>query len=126
MIPLGRVDRQQLYLGKAGLAWRLNGKSTFARFELKVRRGGIEDLAWRRLNYGWAFVKNHLMRTDEQFMKLAEEHQKYEYQLESLLGKPFLNQNEQVEETVIKKKKLALKDRMQLIIHRHQVQSSAP
>ena len=71
-------------------------------------------------------VKNLLMRTDEQFMKLAEEHQKYEHQLERLLGKPFLNPNERVEETVIKKKKLALKDQMQLIIHRHQGQSSAP
>ena len=73
-----------------------------------------------------AVVKDHLMRTNEQFIKLAEEHQEYEYQLELLLGKPFLNQDEQVEETVIKKKKLALKDQMQVIIHRHQVQSSAP
>ncbi len=73
-----------------------------------------------------AVVKDHLMRTDEQFMKLAEEHQEYEDRLELLLGKPFLNQDEQVEETVIKKRKLALKDRMQVIIHQHQVQSSAP
>ncbi len=73
-----------------------------------------------------AVVKDHLMRTDEQFMKLAEEHQKYESQLERLLGQPFLNQNERVEETVIKKKKLALKDRMQELIYQHQGQSSAP
>ena len=68
-----------------------------------------------------AFVRDHLMRTNEQFMRLAEAHQEFEHRLELLLGKPFLNQDEQVEETVIKKRKLALKDQMQVIIHRHQV-----
>ena len=68
-----------------------------------------------------ACVRDHLMRTNEQFVRLAEAHQEYEHRLELLLGKPFLNQDEQVEETVIKKRKLALKDQMQVIIHRHQV-----
>lgn len=73
-----------------------------------------------------AVVKDHLMRTNELFLKLVEEHKEYEHQLELLLGKPFLNQHEQVEEIVIKKKKLALKDQMQVIIQRHQLPSSAP
>ncbi len=73
-----------------------------------------------------AVVKDHLLRTDEQFLKLVEEHQEYEHQLERLSGKAFLNQDDRVEETVIKKKKLALKDQMQVIIHRHQVLSAAP
>ena len=66
------------------------------------------------------------MRTNEQFVKLAEAHKEYEHQLELLLGRPFLNQHEQIEEIVIKKKKLALKDQMQVIIQQHQLPSSAP
>ena len=66
------------------------------------------------------------MRTNELFLKLVEEHKEYEHQLELLLGKPFLNQHEQVEEIVIKKKKLALKDQMQVIIQRNQLPSAAP
>ena len=63
------------------------------------------------------------MKTDEHYSRLVQEHQKYECQLESLLDKPFLNSDEQLEKTVIKKK-LTLKDQMQVIIYRHQLESS--
>lgn len=69
-------------------------------------------------------VKDYLMKTDQEFRKLAEEHQKYERQLEDLLRKPHLSEHDQVEETVIKKKKLALKDQMQFLIQRYRMEHS--
>ncbi len=70
-------------------------------------------------------VKEYLIENDQEFRKLAKQHRNYEHQLEELVGKPYLNTQDQLEESVIKKKKLALKDQMQLRIHRHQTQQSA-
>jgi uncharacterized protein YdcH (DUF465 family) len=51
-------------------------------------------------------------------------HQSYETQLRELRGKSYLSDQEQVEATVLKKKKLALKDHMQILIHQHQGERS--
>lgn len=72
-----------------------------------------------------AAVKEYLMEHDESFRKLVEEHQDYERQLKELVTKPFLSTQEQILETELKKKKLVLKDQMQLLIERHQAQHSA-
>ncbi|MBI4445936.1 MAG: YdcH family protein [Acidobacteria bacterium] len=71
-----------------------------------------------------AEVKDYLARTDQEFRALAEKHQEYERQLQELLSKPYLSEQEQLQETVIKKKKLALKDQMQLLIQRYRSQES--
>ena len=63
-------------------------------------------------------AKDYLLSNDEHFRQLAAEHQQFERKLAELTGKPFLTIDEQVEETRIKKKKLALKDQMQALIHR--------
>ena len=57
-------------------------------------------------------LKTHLMETDDDFRQLVEQHQEYERQLETLSQKPYPNEQDQIEETVLKKKKLALKDQM--------------
>ena len=65
-------------------------------------------------------VKAYLIETDQDFRKLADQHQAYERELETLLSKPYLNERDHFQEKVIKKKKLLLKDQMQRMIHDHQ------
>ena len=65
-------------------------------------------------------VKDYLIENDQEFRQLAQMHQGYETQLSELRGKSYLSDQEQVEEIVLKKKKLALKDHMQILIHQHQ------
>lgn len=67
-------------------------------------------------------LKEYLLRHDQEFRQLAQRHRDYERQLEELQNKPYLNEQEQLEETVIKKKKLAIKDQMQLRIYRYQTE----
>ncbi len=69
-------------------------------------------------------VKAYLIETDQDFRKLAGQHQVYERELEALLKKPYLNERDHFEEKVIKKKKLLLKDQMQRMIHHHQSHNS--
>jgi len=69
-------------------------------------------------------VKDYLIENDQEFRQLAHMHQSYETQLRELRGKSYLSDQEQVEETVLKKKKLALKDHMQILIHQHQGEKS--
>ena len=46
------------------------------------------------------------------FHQLEEEHRRYSEKLESLLQKPYLSAEEQVEEVRLKKLKLQIKDQM--------------
>jgi uncharacterized protein len=70
-------------------------------------------------------VKDELMASDETYRRLAQEHSQYAQRLESLVTKRFLSEEEQVEETRLKKLKLRLKDQMEQIAHQrnqpHQV-----
>ena len=65
-------------------------------------------------------LRETLMQSDANFRQLANEHKKYEVRLRELSALPFPNDNEQLEEAVLKKKKLALKDQMQDIILNYQ------
>jgi uncharacterized protein YdcH (DUF465 family) len=64
-------------------------------------------------------VKDELMASDENFRRLAQEHTQYAQRLESLVTKRFLSEEEQLEETRLKKLKLRLKDQMEQIVQRH-------
>jgi len=64
-------------------------------------------------------VKDELMASDETFRRLAQEHQQYAQRLESLVTKRFLSEEEQIEETRLKKLNLRLKDQMEQIVHQH-------
>jgi uncharacterized protein YdcH (DUF465 family) len=67
-------------------------------------------------------VKQHLMATNEIFSRLATEHQKYKEALHALAGKPFLSDQEQLEEVRIKKLKLHLKDEMEQMLQQYRRQ----
>ena len=60
-----------------------------------------------------------LLRSDEEFVQLAAQHHQLEDRLHELTAKHYLSEPEQVEEVTIKKRKLALKDRMEVILRQH-------
>lgn len=66
------------------------------------------------------------VRGDDEYRKLQEQHHEYESRLGELASKAVLNEEEQVEETTLKKKKLQLKDRMQEIARRYRGGSAHP
>lgn len=57
-------------------------------------------------------VREELLAGDESFRKLAEEHSSYSQQLDILINKKYLSEEEKVEEVRLKKLKLRLKDEM--------------
>ena len=58
-------------------------------------------------------VKNLLLHHDDQFRQLAEQHHELDNRLHELTDKPYLSTSEQLEKVTLKKRKLALKDRME-------------
>ena len=70
-------------------------------------------------------LKAHLMATSEEFRSLASRHSELHRQLEELEAKARLTEQEQVEETRLKKQKLRLKDQMNEMMARHKAQTAA-
>ena len=66
-----------------------------------------------------ADIKAHLMQTSEEFRQLAHQHLEYKHLVEELEAKPYLTEQEEVEEHRLKKLKLHLKDVMEQLIHEH-------
>jgi uncharacterized protein len=64
-------------------------------------------------------LKAELIKTDDEFRRLYEEHQEYERRLESINQKQLLSQEDEVEEKKIKLHKLVLKDHMEQILRQH-------
>ena len=60
-------------------------------------------------------VRDKLLEVNEEYRRLSEQHQEFEIRLTSLTSKPVLSDDEQLEETTLKKRKLQLKDRMEAI-----------
>ena len=67
-------------------------------------------------------LKAHLMTTNEDFRKLAEQHSDFARKLDALEAQPHLTEQEQMEETRLKKLKLRLKDQMEAIISQYRGQ----
>jgi len=61
-------------------------------------------------------LKARLIRENDEFRKLHEEHQRLEWALAGLMGKSFPTEDERLKERELKKRKLALKDRMYRIM----------
>jgi uncharacterized protein YdcH (DUF465 family) len=60
-------------------------------------------------------VKNFLLHSHDTYRQLAERHHELDNRLHELTERHYLSTSEQVEEVTLKKKKLALKDQMELI-----------
>lgn len=70
-------------------------------------------------------LRERLLQTDEVFHNLAAEHHELEGRLHELTSKHFLSEPEQVEEVNLKKRKLAIKDRMEDILRHHAEHATA-
>ena len=68
-------------------------------------------------------VKEYLWDNSEDFRELFEQHQTYETELRQFTHRSYLSAQEQFRQTELKKKKLALKDQMQLMINDHRSQA---
>jgi uncharacterized protein len=64
-------------------------------------------------------VKELLLRESEEFQQLSRKHQELDERLVALTAKYLLSDEEKVEEVTLKKKKLAIKDRMAHMIRSH-------
>jgi uncharacterized protein YdcH (DUF465 family) len=65
-------------------------------------------------------IRQSLLANDPEFRKLAEEHSRCEFQLDQILKSSYLNSEDLMQEAALKKLKLRLKDRMELILAQHQ------
>ena len=64
-------------------------------------------------------VKHLLLDSNEEYRQLATKHHELDDRLHELASKHYLSNTEQVEEVTLKKRKLLLKDRMELIARMH-------
>jgi uncharacterized protein YdcH (DUF465 family) len=69
-------------------------------------------------------LKEQLITSDPEFRELAREHSKYDARLRELSALQYPNDEEQLEEITLKKKKLAVKDQMHEIMLRYQKQAN--
>lgn len=60
-------------------------------------------------------LRDQILASNDEFRKLAHEHNQYSQRLESLIQKRYLNEDEKLEEVRLKKLKLRLKDQMEII-----------
>jgi uncharacterized protein YdcH (DUF465 family) len=58
-------------------------------------------------------VKGLLLEHDDVYRQLAEQHHELDHRLHELNDKPYLSTSELLEEATLKKRKLAVKDRME-------------
>jgi uncharacterized protein YdcH (DUF465 family) len=71
-------------------------------------------------------VKTLLLQQNDQYRQLAEQHCQLDSRLHELTDKSYLSPSEQLEKVTIKKRKLALKDRMEAMAREYrQTHSSA-
>ena len=61
-------------------------------------------------------LKEQLLRDNDEFQKLNQQHHEYDDRLSTLTDKVVLSDDEQREESELKKKKLQLKDRMAAMV----------
>jgi uncharacterized protein YdcH (DUF465 family) len=65
-------------------------------------------------------LRQSLLARDSEFRNLAEEHSRCESQLEQIVESSYLNCEDLTMEVELKKLKLRLRDRMEMILARHQ------
>ena len=63
-------------------------------------------------------LKRKLLQTDEEYRQLATQHHDLDEKLHTLAARNYLSEPEQLEEVTLKKRKLQLKDQMEIILRR--------
>jgi uncharacterized protein YdcH (DUF465 family) len=61
-------------------------------------------------------IKDVLLKKNDEFKKAFRQHQRYEKKLDTLRKKGFLSEEEKLKMRELKKKKLALKDKMYFLM----------
>ena len=69
-------------------------------------------------------VKEFLLKENEEFRRLARKHRELDERITSLSERYFLSDSEKFEEATLKKKKLALKDKMAAFIRRYETEDT--
>ena len=69
-------------------------------------------------------LKYLLIQTNQEFRELASKHQSLDSRLHELEAKHYLSDAEQFEEVSIKKRKLHLKDQMEVLMRQHRASST--
>jgi uncharacterized protein YdcH (DUF465 family) len=67
-------------------------------------------------------IRQSLLEADPEYRRLAEEHSRCEIQLEKIHDEPYISSEDLVQESVLKKLKLHLKDQMEMMVARRQDQ----
>ena len=70
-------------------------------------------------------LKEYLINNDAQYRELATEHRRYDQRLTELAALPHPSEEELLEENILKKKKLFLKDQMEIIAARYKTSTLA-
>jgi len=70
-------------------------------------------------------VKEYLLNENEEFRRLARKHRELDERISILSRRFLLSDEEKFEESTLKKKKLALKDKMADFVRRHQMEHEA-
>ena len=69
-------------------------------------------------------LKHLLIETNEEFRQLASKHHSLDDRLHELEAKHYLSDSEQFEEVSLKKRKLQLKDRMEILLRQHRTSAT--
>jgi uncharacterized protein YdcH (DUF465 family) len=69
-------------------------------------------------------VKEYLLKENEEFKRLARKHRELDNRITSLSSRFLLSDEEKFEEASLKKKKLALKDKMADFVRRYEMEQS--
>jgi uncharacterized protein YdcH (DUF465 family) len=69
-------------------------------------------------------LKRTLLQSDEEYRQLATQHHDLDEKIHNLTSRHYLSEPEQLEETTLKKRKLQLKDQMEMILRRRSLGSS--
>ncbi len=66
-------------------------------------------------------LKDELLKTNPTFRDLVHQHQNYEQRLTELSGLTYPSDDEQIEESTLKKKKLMVKDEIYAMMHDYEI-----
>jgi uncharacterized protein YdcH (DUF465 family) len=70
-------------------------------------------------------VEDHLLKENEEFRRLARKHRELDERITGLTRRFLLSKEEKSEEVTLKKKKLALKDKMAILIRKQEIENEA-